>query len=267
MQQDQLKDSEYCHQKAAPPGSSIYYSLLGEEPDKKEQLITLHAFHSELREVVSHCSDPGLARIKLAWWREEIQRMLNHQQRHPVTRNLVHLSMSSDGRFLCSLIDHYEKHLDFQQPENYQGLIDFLQQGPGLFWQHLAGLSCHVDPATPSLVGRMGNLFTYFDLLQELPLHTRQQRNYIPRCKGQEQTDNKTLIQMQIKTIADELDAMLNQLPAVDYQSLGHVLILAQIVLATCREIKKSDCDLQLERISLTPLRKLWIAWKSKFKY
>ncbi|MGH8593395.1 MAG: squalene/phytoene synthase family protein, partial [Gammaproteobacteria bacterium] len=67
----------------APPGSSLYYSNLHLAPKKKHALLALHALWMQLEEILHGASDPGVGRIKLQWWREEIERAFRGEARHP----------------------------------------------------------------------------------------------------------------------------------------------------------------------------------------
>lgn len=52
-------------------------------------ILSLHALYAEIRMGVFSVTDESLARVKLGWWRDEIERMLNHQASHPVTKALA----------------------------------------------------------------------------------------------------------------------------------------------------------------------------------
>jgi phytoene synthase len=83
--------SNYCHQKAITPGSSLYYSLRFSKPSFHPGLLALFALETELLDTGNNISDPDVARKKLSWWAEEIERMFNIRQpnpRHPVTQAL-----------------------------------------------------------------------------------------------------------------------------------------------------------------------------------
>ena len=58
----------------AQPGSDLYYSLLYTPQPQRLAAETLHAFAREVIDIPRTCSDPGVARLKLQWWREELAR-------------------------------------------------------------------------------------------------------------------------------------------------------------------------------------------------
>jgi phytoene synthase len=67
-----MTPDEYCQEKAAASGSSFYYSFLFLPPPRRRAITALYAFCREVDDVVDECSDPQLARAKLAWWRAEL---------------------------------------------------------------------------------------------------------------------------------------------------------------------------------------------------
>ena len=51
-------------------------------------------------------------------------------------------------------------------------------------------------------------------------------------------------------------------LPAIDRRSQKPGLMMASIYRTLLREIEDDDFQVLHQRVSLTPLRKLWLAWK-----
>ena len=80
-----MTPEEYCQNKAASSGSSFYYSFLFLPPNRRRAIMAFYAFCREVDDVVDECSDPQLAATKLAWWREELDRLYAGQPQHPVT--------------------------------------------------------------------------------------------------------------------------------------------------------------------------------------
>src|SRR5690606_1734847 len=71
------------------------------------------------------------------------------------------------------------------------------------------------------------------------------------------------LMQFQIDRAQRYYQRALEQLPVADRKAQRTGLIMAAIYRATLNEIVDSGCHVLKERVSLTPLRKLWLAWKT----
>ena len=74
-----MSPDEYCQQKTAQSGSSFYYSFLFLPPERRRAITALYAFCREVDDTVDEASDQSVARIKLAWWRENLERLDREQ--------------------------------------------------------------------------------------------------------------------------------------------------------------------------------------------
>src|SRR5213075_3018588 len=84
-----MTPDQYCQQKAAQSGLSFYYSFLFLPPERRRAITALFAFCREVDDVVDECTDVGVARVKLAWWRNEVGKLYAAHPQHPVTKALA----------------------------------------------------------------------------------------------------------------------------------------------------------------------------------
>lgn len=68
--------------------SSSAYALLFAPPELRTRLRALLAFRREIDDTLFTVEEPGVARLKRAWWGEEIARLASGEARHPITRAL-----------------------------------------------------------------------------------------------------------------------------------------------------------------------------------
>ena len=71
------------------------------------------------------------------------------------------------------------------------------------------------------------------------------------------------LMKFQIERTQHFYDQALSELPAVDRKAQRTGLIMAAIYRATLEEVVYTGCHVLRERVSLPPLRKLWIALRT----
>ena len=76
----------YCEEKGTPPGSTAYYCRLFAPEAARPVLTALYALGREVRSIPDDVSEPGAARMKVAWWQTEIERLFAGNPGHPVTR-------------------------------------------------------------------------------------------------------------------------------------------------------------------------------------
>ena len=73
-------------------------------------------------------------------------------------------------------------------------------------------------------------------------------------------------MEFQIERAEQYYAQALGQLPAVDRKAQRPGLVMAAIYRALLDEIKRDGCQVLSQRTSLTPVRKLWIAWRTWIK-
>lgn len=82
-----VTDADYVA-RAARPGSIAAYALLFAGP-QRNVLGSLLALRAELAESSLGRQDHGVAHARLAWWREELERLAAGRPQHPITRSLA----------------------------------------------------------------------------------------------------------------------------------------------------------------------------------
>ena len=80
---------EYCQDKAAKSGSSFYYSFLFLPELQRNAITALYAFCREVDDIADECTDRQVARLKLEWWRREVDRVFAGTPEHPVGQELA----------------------------------------------------------------------------------------------------------------------------------------------------------------------------------
>ncbi len=77
--------------KLTAPGSTLYYATRKLAPEKRQAIYTLHQLWHQLWQVVESAQEIEVARIKLAWWRQEIEQAFAGKAQHPLTQALQNL--------------------------------------------------------------------------------------------------------------------------------------------------------------------------------
>src|SRR5690606_31317248 len=109
-----MNPDTYCQEKAARSGSSFYYAFLFLPPERRKAITALYAFCREVDDIVDECREVSVARMKLAWWRTQIEQMYAGKAEHPVTQALTpHLeSCQIKAEQLYAVIEGMEMDLD-----------------------------------------------------------------------------------------------------------------------------------------------------------
>lgn len=271
---------DYCINKAIPDGSNLYYATLFEAEKNKAIIIGLHAFLYELTEIIQECSDPGVARVKLHWWQEEIERLFHQQPRHPITRYLnecLTLDQNITTSF-NSIINSFDNFLFIDQTEIIDTTLNLYDSTAGETWQLCATLLGVPDSISLQNYRAIGNVYHYLRCLQEPNTYITESRCIIPESIIKQDdllnlklsAQNNSINQIAIfSPLITALKVLLEEhyagLRKNDYFALKHGLILNRLALKTCDEIINGECEILNKNISLTPIRKLGIAWWTHF--
>jgi len=76
---------------AVPAGSPRYWSWLFAAPPMRDPLLGIYALLAEWRSLIDPAAELAAAHLKLAWWREEIERLGRGAPVHPVSRYIASL--------------------------------------------------------------------------------------------------------------------------------------------------------------------------------
>lgn len=278
-----MSPQAYCQQKAAASGSSFYYSFLFLPKAKREAITALYAFCREVDDVADECTDINIARTKLAWWRNEIRQLYADNPQHPVTKALlpaIHAYKMDEEHFL-EIIDGMEMDLDQSRYTDFKQLQLYCYRVASVVGLLSVQIFGYTNRNTLKYAHDLGMAFQLTNIVRDIGEDARRGRIYIPldeiKKAGLSETDilhghhsakMQELIDFQIERAERFYDKSLNALPQEDRKSQRTGLIMAAIYRTLLREIKQSGSQQVLDaRISLTPLRKLWLAWTTWLKF
>ncbi|SMF98417.1 squalene/phytoene synthase family protein [Burkholderia singularis] len=268
---------EYCEEKAAPPGSSLYYALRQAPLARQPLVAALFALRRELEQTVKEISDPAIGRAKLAWWQKEIAALIAGQPSHPVSQALAahHPDLPSSAAALQTLVAGYGMDLDQARYLDFANLSRYADQTGGAFAQLVA----HASACRPDDFGwapPLGHALTLAQLVQDLGDDARHGRIYVPidelQRYGVTAADllNRRyspafteLMRFQTARARDALHASLAAIPADERRAQRTLRALGALALAVLDEIERDGFQVLHQRIALTPIRKLWIAWRA----
>ena len=79
-----MDPDRYCLDEAAPPGSSLHYATLFLRPRERAAFVSVHALRHTLLGILDTIADPNVRAHKLNWWSSEIMEARDGRARHPV---------------------------------------------------------------------------------------------------------------------------------------------------------------------------------------
>ncbi|GAA4335826.1 presqualene diphosphate synthase HpnD [Pigmentiphaga soli] len=273
-----MTPDQYCQDKAAQSGSSFYYSFLFLPPERRRAITALYALCRELDDTVDEASDASVARIKLAWWRSELGRLFEGRPEHPVTQALApHVApFGVTPQRLEAIVDGMEMDLDQSRYLDFAALRTYCRRVAGVVGELSAGIFGYSDPATLAYADRLGLALQLTNIIRDVGDDARKGRIYLPIedlqrfgvkaadiLNGRYSDDFAALMRFQCERARAAYAEAFAALPPQDRRAQRPGLMMAAIYRALLDEIEQSGYQVLHQRISLTPLRKLWLAWKT----
>ena len=276
-----MSPDQYCQEKCAASGSSFYYSFLFLPAARRQAIMALYAFCREVDDIVDECNDIALASTKLAWWRQEVERIANRQAQHPVGLALqqVDPSINLPKEQLLEIIDGMAMDLQQSRYLDFKGLSLYCYRVASVVGLLAAEIFGYQDRQTQKYAHDLGMAFQLTNIIRDIGEDARRGRIYIPMDELKQfnvpaadilngkYSDNFTaLMQFQAERAEKYYAQAFAQLPAVDRKSQRPGLIMAAIYRTLLEEIKHENFQVLHQRISLPPMRKLWLAAKTWIK-
>ena len=273
-----MSPDEYCQQKTVQSGSSFYYSFLFLPAERRRAITALYAFCREVDDTVDEALDASLARIKLAWWRTEVSAMYKGTPTHPVMQALKpHLDVYRlEEQHLQAIIDGMEMDLDQSRYLDYPGLRKYCWHVAGVVGILSASIFGYANPQTLAYAEKLGLAFQLTNIIRDVGEDARKGRIYLPVNELQQfgvtaqdllsarhSEKFEALMRYQTERAQAMYDEALALLPKEDRRAQRPGLMMASIYRTLLVEIADENFQVLNQRISLTPLRKLWLAWKT----
>ena len=273
-----MTPDQYCQEKAAKSGSSFYYSFLFLPPERRRAIIALYAFCREVDDVVDECTDTDVARTKLAWWRKEVAGVYEGSAQHPVALALIPVvrQFNLPRRHFDEIIDGMEMDLSYNRYPDFATLQSYCYRVAGAVGLMAAAIFGYRDSATLTYAENLGTAFQLTNIIRDVGEDARRNRIYLPLdelsrfglsatdvAQLRETEEFRRLIDFQIERAQEFYDRAFASLPAADRKSQRPGLVMAAIYRTLLREIRTGGNRVLNQRTSLTPVRKLWIAWRT----
>jgi phytoene synthase len=281
-----MTPQDYAQQKAAASGSSFYYAFLFLPAPRRAAITAFYAFCREVDDVVDEVQDPGVAQTKLGWWRQEVARAYAGQASHPALQALMpHAALYGiEPRHLLAVIDGCQMDLDQNRYLDFANLQQYCHLVAGVVGEVAARIFGQTQPQTTDYAHRLGLAFQLTNIIRDVGEDAARGRIYLPvndlqrfdvkahelvkrgAAPGTDRADFErrflALMQFQCERALALYDDALGRLPAADRQTQKPGLMMASIYRTLLREIAADPLPVLTQRVSLTPLRKFWLAWK-----
>jgi phytoene synthase len=272
-----MTPQQYVQEKAAASGSSFYYAFLFLPRPRRAAITAFYAFCREVDDVVDEVQDPGVAATKLAWWQTEVARAYAGHPTHPVMQALMPLAadFGIEERHLQAVIEGCRMDLEQTRYLDFPGLQRYCHLVAGIVGEVSARIFGQTQPQTTEYAHKLGLALQLTNIIRDVGEDAMRGRIYLPVNELQQfdvkaheilkrtYSDRFTaLMKFQAARAQAFYDEALALLPDADRRAQKPGLMMASIYRTLLVEIERDNFQVLHQRVSLTPLRKFWIAWK-----
>ncbi|MCF8154574.1 MAG: presqualene diphosphate synthase HpnD [Rhodoferax sp.] len=272
-----MTPAQYVQQKAAASGSSFYYAFLFLPTAKRAAITAFYAFCREVDDVVDDMVDASVAHTKLAWWQSEVADAYAGHPSHPVMLALMPLAgdFGIEQRHLQAVIEGCQMDLTQTRYLDYPNLQRYCHLVAGEVGEVAARIFGQTQPQTTDYAHKLGQALQLTNIIRDVGEDALRGRIYLPVNELQQfdvkaheilkrtYSDRFTaLMRFQAQRAHALYDEALALLPDEDRRAQKPGLMMASIYRALLREIEGDKFQVLHQRIHLTPLRKMWLAWK-----
>ncbi|ETH82852.1 squalene/phytoene synthase [Bordetella pertussis STO1-CHOC-0017] len=177
---------------------------------------------------------------------------------------------------LLAVIDGMEMDLDQTRYLDWPGLRKYCWHVAGVVGELSAGVFGYQDARTLDYAGKLGLAFQLTNIIRDVGDDARRGRIYLPVnelqqfevkaadiLNGVHSERFSALMRFQAERTRGLYREAMQALPETDRRAQRPGLMMAAIYHALLDEIERDDWQVLHQRISLTPVRKLWLAWKT----
>ena len=277
---------DYCQQKVAESGTSFYYAFLFLPPEQRQAIHALYAFCREVDDVVDECEDPAVAVATLSWWRQEVALLESAPGQppptHPVMIALKHVRTHFDLplEYFNEIIDGMAMDLEYSRYPDFKSLSLYCYRVAGVVGLLSAEIFGVSDRKTLRYATELGTALQLTNIIRDVGEDARRGRIYIPVdelqqfnvpaadiMNARETPEFQALMAFQAERAQRYYASALDTLPVADRSAQRPGLIMAAVYRTLLDEITQDGFQVLKQKTTLPPLRKLWIALKTWFKY
>jgi phytoene synthase len=274
-----MSPEQYVQRKTAASGSSFYYAFLFLPKDRRAAITAFYAFCREVDDVVDETVDAGVAQAKLSWWRGEVASAYNGQPSHPVLKALMPWTevFGITAAHLNAVIDGCQMDLEQSRFLDLPGLTRYCHLVAGVVGEVAARIFGQTQERTTSYAHTLGLAFQLTNIIRDVGEDALRGRIYLPVSelqqfdvkaheilKRQYSDRFRALMAFQTQRALRTYEQALELLPQADWRAQKPGLMMASIYRTLLREIEADGYQVLHQRVSLTPLRKFWLAWKTQ---
>jgi len=274
-----MTPQQYCEQRTRGSGSSFFYAFLFLPEQQRRAMMALYAFCREVDDIADEIKDRTVATTKLSFWQQQIALVFDPSQsaHHPVGQELqwVHAHFPIEQSPFDALIRGMYQDIDGKPIITDADLNHYCYCVAGVVGVLTIAIFGYHHPKSTEFAIELGRALQITNILRDVAEDAKNGRIYLPQqtrirfhVADQDLIDGNLHqgVQELLKhygTIAEQAyQRALSLLPSEDRVSLKASLAMGAIYYHYLLRLKKVQFNVWQHPISISPLRKIWVAWR-----
>lgn len=268
---------QYCRERVLIPGARLYLIQHFIDSDLASKLVVLQAFYAEIATVPDRVSDSGVARSKLGWWQEEIQRCWQGKSRHPVSQAAEQQGITGlvSEEQLVRLVIAVADWIDASPIATLDKLLSHCSAIGGLA-ARLEAQVCGADAECIEAAGDLGTAHFLVALIRDIGVDARAERWYIPMdlqaryqfgrdqaAAGEHSEAFRELVAALAAVASDLIEQAMASLSRSQQRQLRYLAIQSALDQQLIRKMRSNSDKILQQRIRLSPFARLWTVWRA----
>ena len=267
-----MDPDRHCLDEAAPPGSSLYYATLFAGVRERRAVVSIHALRCTLLGIVDSITDPNVRARKLNWWSGEILETRDGRARHPVTVAVTRycgapIWRRPDVLSMLRAVGRISSACGF---ESVAARDEFCRDvGGGTARLCATAMASDAGEAALNRIGALGaalertTLAAFPVVRSGLARIPDPESGAPPRHGGVDPDDFARRIAEERSRARGALADAYDEAPPHAGPAMLVYRTLARIQLAALASALRKPLRSPSPPVSITPMRKLWIAWRT----
>lgn len=245
--------------RATPVGSAAYYAVRFAPPAQRERNAGLLAWFDLVAQIAERPLDPGVARLKLDWWRQEVDNLQRGAVRHPLAIALHAQGLGPGATTpMQHIIDALDRRLRAPAVADLQDFAADCRQTYGELFV-LLGASQSREGFDRQHCIESG---AYCAAVEHIRLAAQQPQRLPPACAP------SALGRLDSAQRVDRLDALLREFAADTSPSGRPIPDLARrltaLAAAIHKKMRSKGYPVVETLVERAPIANLWTAWRCR---
>lgn len=243
--------------RSTPVGSAVYYAVRFSPEPLRQRNALLFAWYDLVQGIAEHPLDPGAARLKLDWWRQEIGNIAQGTARHPLAIQLQQAGLGGRAQApMGAVIDTADEEIRMPGLTDEDAFLTACRKSLGNVFILLSQAETGSDHSVDDCI-ETGGYCAAIERIRRLPRSPHR----VPHALHLQALEKLTPTQR-----ADRIEQVLDRFSDMDRTDIRPIPDFARRLTALAHamhsKMRRKGYPISDRLIDRAPIAHLWTAWR-----